>query len=308
MSRRKAGTENKNRKNNRNVNNRRTGKRSGDRWDGTRIRDIDPMHFVMPMIYPGRCDNEAFISEVIDLTETNRYLEKKNKDAEYHYNLFQTVVAAAMKTLTLRPKMNRFIANKTMYQRNRLTAAFVVKKQFKDNGGEGLAVLRVRPDDNINTIHGKIYRQITENRSGEEDESSHSMDVFSHIPVGIAKGAAAFFRFLDRRGRVPHSLIATDPYYCSVVLTNLGSIGLNSGYHHLVNWGTNSVFIAIGQIKKRPFYKEDGTVEMRDSVEIGLTIDERLADGYYYSKTVALLKKLIENPELLEKRLDEKVE
>ena len=47
---------------------------------------------------------------------------------------------------------------------------------------------------------------------------------------------------------------------------------------------------------------------MRESVDLGLTIDERLADGYYYSKTVRLLKKLLENPQLLERPLDEEVE
>ena len=92
------------------------------------------------------------------------------------------------------------------------------------------------------------------------------------------------------------------------MLTNLGSIQLHSGYHHLTNWGTNSVFCAIGERKKRPFYDDEGNVEMRDSVDLGLTIDERIADGYYYSKTVRLLRKLLENPELLELPLSEKVE
>lgn len=37
-------------------------------------------------------------------------------------------------------------------------------------------------------------------------------------------------------------------------------------------------------------------------------IDERIADGYYYSKTVRLLRTLLENPELLELPLREAVE
>ena len=114
--------------------------------------------------------------------------------------------------------------------------------------------------------------------------------------------------WLDRHGWVPNFLIATDPYYSSVVLTNLGSIRLHSGYHHLTNWGTNSLFVAIGERKKRPFYQEDGTVTMRDSIDLGLTIDERIADGYYYSKTVRLLRKLLEQPELLEQPLGTPVE
>ena len=47
---------------------------------------------------------------------------------------------------------------------------------------------------------------------------------------------------------------------------------------------------------------------MKPSVDIGLTIDERIADGYYYSRTVQLLKTLLENPELLEKPLNEEVD
>lgn len=284
-------------------------KKLGDRRDGTLIRDLDSMHFIMPMLYPNRCDNEAFISECIDLTNANKYLEKKNAlDPEYKYNLFQLIVTAMLKTITLRPKMNRFIANKNMYQRNELTASFVVKKLFADNGAEALAIIRAKGDDNLDTIHETIYRQVSSCRSEKKDGSSEAMDTFQRLPRFIAKTGVALIRVLDRHGWVPKSLIATDPYYTSVVLTNLGSIKLHSGYHHLTNWGTNSIFCAVGEKKLRPFYQPDGSVEMRESIDIGLTIDERIADGYYYSKTVRLLRKLLENPELLELPLEEGVE
>ena len=111
-------------------------KRRGDRRDGTYLKNIDSMHTIMPLMYPNRCDNEAFISERIDLTNINAYLEKKNADnPEYAYNLFQIMVTALLKVITLRPKMNRFIANQTMYQRNEVSAAFTVKKIFSDEGG-----------------------------------------------------------------------------------------------------------------------------------------------------------------------------
>lgn len=285
------------------------GKKWGDRRDGTLLRDIDSMHFIMPMIYPNRCDNEAFISERIDLTNINAYLARKNaSNPEYKYNLFQIMVTAMLKTITLRPKMNRFIANKNMYQRNEVSAAFTVKKVFSDNGGEALTFIHAKPEDNINSIHDEIYRQVSFCRSESKDDSTAAMDTFQKFPRFLVKAAIALMRFLDRRGKVPKSLIATDPYYSSVVLTNLGSIKLHAGYHHLTNWGTTSVFCAIGEIKKRPFYDDDGNITMRESVDLGLTIDERIADGYYYAKTVRLLKKFLENPELLELPLNEKVD
>ena len=282
----------------------------GDRRDGTLIRNLDSMHFIMPIIYPNRADNEAYISETIDLTAIDEYLEKKNAaNPEYKYNLFQIIVCAVLKAVTLRPKMNRFIANSNMYQRNDVSAAFVVKKIFSDTGAEGLAFIHSKKEDNIDSVYNSIYAQVSDCRKGgKNDSSTESMDMFNRMPRWLSKALVKLVCVLDRHGKVPQPFIATDPYYASVILSNLGSIKLHSGYHHLTNWGTTSIFVIVGERKKRPFYDDDGNVTMKDSVDIGLTIDERIADGYYYAKTVRLLKKLLENPELLEMPLGEEIE
>ena len=285
------------------------GKKWGDRRDGKLLRDIDSMHYIMPLMYPNRCDNEAFVSEQIDLTRANAYLAKKNADnPEYRYNLFQLIVTALLKTITLRPKMNYFIANYNMYERNEVSAAFTIKKIFADNGGEALAFLHSKPTDTLDTVHDEIYRQVSFCREdGNKDPSTESMDMLQKLPLFLKKWIGRGARFLDRRGWMPKSVVATDPYQSSCVIANLGSIKLHSGYHHLTNWGTTSVMCIIGEKKPRPFYDELGNVEMRDSVDLGLTIDERVADGYYYSGTIRLLRHLLENPELLETPLAEPV-
>ena len=284
-------------------------KRLGDRKDGTLLRDLDSMHFIVPLLYPNRCDNEAFISERIDLSRLEAYLARKNRGREDHpLKLFYVIVAAVGKACLLRPKMNRFIANKNMYQRNELTAAFVVKKEFSDSGAEALAKLRFEPEDTIDTVWDKIVRQITSTRSAKVDSSTESMDMFNKMPRFLSKFLVWIVTRLDIHGWVPASLIETDPYYCTIVLTNLGSIKLHAGYHHLTNWGTNSVFVVVGERKKRPFFDEEGGCEMRDSIDLGLTVDERIADGYYFSKTIRLVKKLLENPELLEQPLESEVD
>jgi len=283
------------------------GKKFGDRKDGTLIRKIDSMHYIMPLMYPNRCDNEACMNIRVDLTKAEDFLAQKNaNDPAYKYNLFQLVVTAVLKTIMLRPQMNRFIANQNLYQRNEVTAAFTVKKIFSDHGGEALARIYAKESDTLDTIHEEIYRQVSFCRSDNKDASTASMDIIQKIPGKHLIGAAA--RFLDRHGWMPSEIIATDPYYCSVVLTNLGSLKIDAGYHHMTNWGTNSVFCAIGLIKKRPYFDDEGNVTMRQSVNLALTIDERIADGYYYAKTIRLLKHLLENPELLELPLKEEVE
>lgn len=274
------------------------------RRDGYLLRDADSMHILMPMMYPNRCDNEAYISETVDLTNLNAYLAKKNaNDPEFKYTLFHVIVAAMLKVLILRPKLNRFICNKNLYMRNHYSASFVIKKDFSDNAGEGLALLYGSPDDTLDSLHRTLKAQIKNTKEGGSDTSSDAMDVVAKMPRPILKAFMVAMRFLDRHGWMPESLIETDPYYASVILTNLGSIKLKSGYHHLNNWGTTSVFVIIGEKKMRPFFNDDGSYTMRDSIELGLTIDERLADGYYYSKSIRLLKYILTNPECLDEPL-----
>lgn len=284
-------------------------RRFGDRKDGYLLRKVDPMHFITPLLYPNRCDCEAYISESVELDAINKYLAKKNAESpEFKYTMFHVILAAIVRVLTLRPKMNTFIANKNIYQRNEVSASFVVKKQFNDSSAEALAFIHAKDDSTIDTIHADIYRQITSCRSDKMDSSTESMDMFNRMPRFLSKFIVWVITRLDIHGWVPRSLIETDPYYSSVVLSNLGSIKLKSGYHHLTNWGTCSLFCIIGEKKMAPIFREDGTFQMKEVVDLGLTIDERLADGYYYSKSVRLLKHLLLHPELLEQPASEPVD
>lgn len=280
-------------------------RRLGDRRDGTLIRDLDSMHYIMPLMYPNRCDNEAFMTIHCNLEKTEEYLKKLNgQNPDVKYNIFQLVITACLKTIHLRPQMNRFIANKNVYQRKDITAAFTVKKTFSDDGEETLARIPAEDTDTLESMHKKISQQI-EFCKTSVDESTESMNFIQKLPGKHLIGAIA--RCADRHGWMPQSIIATDPYQCSVVLTNLGSLGMNIGYHHLMNWGTNSIFVVIGKKKRINTVDSNGKVNSRKELQLSMTIDERIADGYYYAKTLKLLKKLIENPELLELPLSEEV-
>lgn len=284
-------------------------KRRGDRRDGRLLRELDSLHFITGIIYPNRCDNEAYISVKIDLTAMNAYLARKNEtETDFPYTMFHLVVAALLKTITLRPKLNRFIVNSNFYQRNEVSAAFVVKKQFSDKGAEALAFLHGKDEFTVEDVHECIRSQVQECRSEKVDSSTENMDILNKLPRWLGKAAVKFIMWLDKHGWVPKDMVATDPYYSSVVISNLGSIKLKCGYHHLTNWGTCSLFCIIGEKKLFPFYDADGNVTMRETLDLGLTIDERLADGYYYSKSVRLLKYLLEHPEELEKPLSEEVQ
>ena len=258
-------------------------RRWGDRRDATLLRDVDSLHFIMGIIYPNRADNEAYIAERVNLEPIKDYIATKNYEGiPFKYTFFHVILTALVKTVILRPKLNRFYANENYYQRNKVTAGFVIKKEFADGSEEAMALLEIKPESTIDTLNS--------------------------LPRFLSKAAVRFIRWLDKHGWCPDFLIGKDPNYSSVFISNLGSIHLKSGYHHLTNWGTSSLFCIIGEKKWTPLYDEHGLVEMQETVDLGLTVDERIADGYYYAKSVRLFKYLLEHPTLLERPLSEEVE
>ena len=218
--------------------------------------------------------------------------------------------------LCINKNTHRKLYAHTVRSRNFLVALFVClyeKSAVREQIVKELRALSVKTAGIAAQVDAQRYSPLIEQILDCRDEckvdsSTDSMDFFNKMPRWLGKFLVWILTRLDVHGWIPASIIETDPYYCSVVLSNLGSIKLKSGYHHLTNWGTCSMFCIIGEKKKTAFFDEDGTMTMRETLDLGLTIDERLADGYYYSKSVRLLKYLLEHPEELEKPIKEEVD
>ena len=284
-------------------------RRWGDRIDATLVRDNDPLHFFMPYLYPNRADNEAVLQEEVDLTALNAFLAEKNKGLTTDkYTLMHAVCTALVRTITLRPKLNYFIKGNRLYHRNDISLSFVVKKQFADNGKEALAFRKFGPETTIDTLHQTIMEEIHDCRSDKIDNSTAGMEFFTHFPRWLMRIAMRILFLLDYYGKVPQALIKADPNYSTVLISNLGSIKLSANYHHLSNWGTCSLFLVIGEKHMAPIFQPDGSYEMHEVVNLSITLDERIADGYYYAKSIQIFKHLLQHPELLNERADKEVE
>ncbi len=282
----------------------------GDRKDAYRVRNIDSMHAISPFIMPKRTDNEAVMNEIFDITALNAYLEKKNSDnPDFKYTFFHVILAAIAKTIVLRPRLNRFYKGGKLFDRKDIIFAFVVKKQFEDDAHEALAIVKIDEEgiSPVEQIYNKVKKIVfSVRRENKKDGTTEIIDkLVGLLPTPVLRFVMNTLGWLDEHGLYPTSLMKEDPYFSSVFISNLGSIKMHASYHHLANWGTNSLFAVVGEKKKRPFYNEDGSFELRETIDLGLTIDERIADGVYFAKSIKILKKLIENPELLDRPINE---
>lgn len=283
-------------------------RRRGDRRDGKWVRDVPGLQLVMANIMPNRTDCEVFIQDKIDATELMKYLNEKNAlHPDYKTTVFHAFIMGVAKMIRERPKMNRFIQGRRMYERYEISLSFIVKRRFSDNGEESLMVLVPRDEDTLDTVSRKIYGDVRETRKSETATGGidETINKFAAMPRLLLMFALRIVRWLDFWGVNPKFLTDGDTNYTTVLLSNLGSIQCPSVYHHLNNYGTNSIMITVGTLHKEEMVMPDGTREIRDVLDFGATLDERIADGFYFARSLKLIKYIFAHPELLDRPLGE---
>ena len=270
------------------------------RYDGKKVKKIDATHRIMPYLMKNRCDAEVFSTEFVDITKLLEFLEKINKckDKTNKITLFHAVITALSMTIYNRPLLNRFVAGRKYYDRNEISFGFVAKNKLVDDAEERLIIERVAENMNLFDISNDILTKVNKTRENKSNEMNDLLDYVTMFPRCITSLIMNAFRLLDFYGLVPKSVSSTDPNYSTVLISNLGSIGANSCYHHLNNYGTNSIVCTIGVIK------DEGKKKI---VDFGFTLDERIADGVYFSNSIKLFKHILENPTLLENKINTKV-
>lgn len=287
-------------------------RRRGDRKDARRVRDIDSFHSFLVHLYPNRTDSEVYLKADLDIGRLLEYIREKNEgldDERYKVTIFHTVLAAVAKVIKARPLLNRYVSGRKFYERDSITMSFVAKKQFTDHAEEALMLLR--PDDSftLETYTKKVVGEVHEARNGNDDYGADNiLNFIQKLPGFVTRFVAFMLRRLDNIGKVPAAIYDVDPNQTTVLFSNLGSIKCDAVYHHLNNFGTNSIIITIGAAKKVYETAADGSIVSRDILPIGVTIDERIADGFYFARSVKIIEHILQHPEILDAPLGEDFE
>lgn len=281
----------------------------GDRKDARRVRDLDGMHHIMMHLMPKRTESEVYLEFPMDVTDLLPYIEEKNRlHPEYKTTIFHCLVTAIARVITMRPYLNRFICGRKLYERDEISLSFVAKRKFEDHSEESLMTLIAKDDTDLDHVTRKIVGDVKEIR---ESRGSNDFDgvinAVGSLPSPILHLFIGILQRLSASGHLPDVLTQGDINHTTVLLSNLGSIQCPCCYHHLNNYGTNSILITVGVLKKELKVMPDGSTQPRDILSLGFTADERIADGFYFAKSMKLAEYILQHPQLLDVPLKEEI-
>lgn len=271
----------------------------GYRTDGKKIKKLTPIFKIMPCVMLDRADSQVYFKQDIALKYLDEYIDRKAEEG-IRLSYMNIIYAAIVRIIGERPRLNRFAMNGALYQRNKIYVSLVIKKSLTDDGVETPLKLKFNGDENIFEIKEKLDATIEKNKDVEAaNKTDKLVSILSAIPSGLIRAIVKFLMFLDKHGIMPKKIIEASPFHTSVFLTNVGSLGIDSIYHHIYNFGTTSMFFSMGK-KKKSYIYEDEEFKEEKCITLAFVGDERICDGYYYASSFKLLSKYLKKPELLE--------
>jgi hypothetical protein len=271
----------------------------GDRYDGWRVRKVDAVFSVIPYFLRTRMDAQNFFEEKIDIDHIEEFI-KVHKDDIPDLSIMHIIMASLVRLISQRPHLNRYVIWNKIFARNHVNFSIAVKRSLSDEGEETLIKPYFLPTDTLQDIVRKTRLEQENNQKvGQQNSSDMISKILGLLPEFLLRFVVFMLLHLDKVGMMPKFINKASPWHSSIFLTNIGSIGVESIYHHLYEFGTCSMFCAMGKKSRRHILDKNGDFKSRKSIQLKFVLDERICDGFYYASSMRLLNKILQDPAVL---------
>lgn len=284
----------------------------GKRPDGRVIKSLAPMEMIIPYLMKERHDSMNMYEEYFDCGPLDAYIKEKREQG-IKITYMHIMIAAVVRMMALRPQLNRFVMRGKIYARPKIWVSFTLHHSLRDGDIESTIKVCFEGTESILEIAKKMDEAIEKETiewkgsQGTENGTDKLISMLARLPGFVFRGAVSLLMWMDKHNIMPKAIIELSPFHTSFFITNLKSLGINHVLHHVYDFGTTGIFVAIGKERVVPVFNGDEVVKQKQ-LGFGLTSDERFCDGLYFSRSLRMMRKLMKNPALMEVPLEKKVE
>lgn len=284
--------------------------RLGDRKDGRKLRTLQPMNRLMPYIMKKRSDAQNTFADKIEVSKADVLCRKKVLEGKTNFSFLHILLAAYLRVITQRPAVNRFVSGQKIYARKEIVFVMTIKKEMSLSAPDTVIKVKFSPDDTLDEVYEKFNVVATNAIESLDKQTSFDklIKLFNLIPGFMLRFIVWVVEKLDYIGWLPKGFMDLLPFYGSMIVTSMGSLGINPIYHHIYDFGNLPVFLSYGRKRTVFEYDKNGAMNKKRYIDIKAVTDERICDGYYFASAFKYFKKLVESPDILETAPTELIE
>lgn len=276
------------------------GRRSGDRADGRLLRSLNGFYKFIPFIMPSRVDSLNYYEQAFEVSNAEHWFRQQRTAGYKGMGMLYLFIAAYVRAVSQLPGLNRFVIGRRIYAHNSIEVVMAVKRSLTVDSDETTIKVEFDPSDTVYDVYRKLNAAIEEVKSSESNSTDDFAERFSNAPRWLVRLVIWFIGVLDYLGKLPKRLLDISPFHGSMIITDLGSLGIGPVCHHIYNFGTLPVFISFGAKRSAYELTRNGTVAERKYVDAKFSLDERIVDGQYYASAFKLISRYISDPSILE--------
>lgn len=270
-------------------------------------RDLSSFRKIALGTWQNAWDPSVYGTMELRMDEAMRYIDRFRAKTGRKLTVSHLMAKAAAMVLKECPEANSVIRWNRIYQRKRIGIFFQVV--MTDEGSDKIdlsgATLYDVENKSLVEIVDEFQTKVDAVRARKDPALEKTRQTFHSIPYLLLNRflkALSFFSFelnLDLRW----AGIPSDPFG-SMMITNVGSIGLDVAYVPLVPYSKVPILLATGAVKETPVV-DGGKVVPAKAMAVNATFDHRVIDGFHAAVMSKVLRAWIERPFEHFDRLDE---
>ncbi len=244
-------------------------------------------------------DPQVYGAMRLPMEEVLRYRDAFREATGRHLTITHMMAMAVAAVLREMPDANAVLRFDQIYLREEIGVFFQVAMVDDETGQIDLSGAVVRDADRkgLLAVVDEFQETVDKVRSKKDEQLEGTRSLFQKIPLMLIHtvlnlvSTLLYTLNLDMRW----AGLPRDPFG-SVMVTNIGSLGLEEAYVPLVPYSRVPLLLATGAVERTPVEDEHGGVRFESTMKVFATFDHRILDGSHAATMSKVLRAWFKDP------------
>jgi len=264
-----------------------------------RMKDLSSFRKIALGTWQTAYDPSIYGTLVLRMDRALAYIERFRARTGRRLTVSHLMAKASAMALQACPEANAVLRWNRLYVRQRIGVFFQVlmTDEGEDKADLSGATLYDVEKKSLEELVDEFETKVKLVRARRDPALEKTRGTFQRIPFLLLNTFLKVLSFLSFTLNLDLRAvgISSDPFG-SLMITNVGSLGLDTAFAPLVPFSRVPILFAIGEAKDQVLV-ENGQPAVVKAMSVNATLDHRVIDGFHAARLANVLREWMENPE-----------